>query len=126
MGDEPFEHKEFLAGEVIFTEGEPGDAAYLVEGGIIEIVKNAAGDRSFVLAKIHRGGIFGEMALVDGRARMATARAAVDSTVIVVPREAFAKRLDRLDPVMRRLFNILVERVRSLADDLAGRASLFH
>ena len=58
-------------GNVLFYEGEAGDACYLIKHGHIEICK---GDEKnlVTLARLGPGDIFGEMALFDQRPRMAT------------------------------------------------------
>ena len=58
----------------IFREGEAGDAAYVVETGSVAIVKTIEGT-AMRLATIGLGGLFGEMAILDGSPRMASARA---------------------------------------------------
>jgi CRP-like cAMP-binding protein len=55
------------------------------------------------------------MALIDSQPRMATARASSDTTVNTIPREAIKARLDKLekfDPVLRRLMGMFVDRMR--------------
>ena len=63
----------FADGAVLFHEGDPGDALYVVLEG--EAVIEAGGDRVVMLALAGAGDVIGEMALVDGRKRSATVRA---------------------------------------------------
>ena len=72
------------AGNVIFHQGDPGDAMYVVIEGIVDIV---LGDR--VLETIEDGGIFGEMALIDGQTRSADAVARTDVKLARVNEERF-------------------------------------
>jgi CRP-like cAMP-binding protein len=101
-------------GASVFNEGELGNVAYIVQEGQIEIVRRA-GDTFNVLATIEKGGIFGEMALMDDKPRMAGARAAVATTVIVVTRDMFNKKLAACDPFIRGLLGIFVQNIRSMA-----------
>ena len=104
----------FVPGEVIFGEGEAGEMAYLIVSGSVEILK-WAGDRDIVIGQAGPGAIIGEMALIDSQPRMATARASSDTTVNTIPREAIKARLDKLekfDPVLRRLMGMFVDRMR--------------
>ena len=104
----------FTAGDVIFSEGEAGDVAYLIVSGTVDILKRA-GDRDIVIGQVGPGNIIGEMALIDSQPRMATARTAEETTVNVIPREAIKARLDKLekfDPVLRRLMGMFVDRMR--------------
>jgi len=68
-----------------------------------------------VLAKLDRGEIFGEMALIDDQPRMAAARAMTDTEVVVVPQESFKKRLSWLseeDRLISHILDALVSRLR--------------
>ena len=105
------------AGEVIFREGEPGDTAYLVASGEVEILLES-GSKSPRIALLSRGAIFGEMALIDQSPRMATARAVSNTVLTVVLEESFRTRLDKLsqsDRVMRKLLDVFVERLRAVS-----------
>jgi CRP-like cAMP-binding protein len=76
-------------GEVLFEEGKPGDAFYIVAKGAVEIVKpqpDGGGER---LAIRRAGEAFGEMALLHDTPRSATARADETSQLLVFPREDF-------------------------------------
>lgn len=56
-------------GTDVFTEGERGDRAYVVQDGIIEIVRKDEYGNLFILGTVEKGGIFGEMALIDDQPR---------------------------------------------------------
>lgn len=102
-------------GTDVFTEGERGDRAYVVQDGIIEIVRKDEYGNLVILGTVEKGGIFGEMALIDDQPRMATARAQVATTVIAVPRSVFAQKLAKCDPFIRGLLGIFVRNIRSMA-----------
>lgn len=70
--------REYRAGEVIFRQGEPGVGMYVVQGGLVEIIYEPAGE---VLAELRDGDFFGEIALLNETPRSATARAATASTL---------------------------------------------
>lgn len=104
----------FKPGEFIFHEGEQGDEAYLILSGQVNIVKSA-GEQEVLIAEVSDGAIIGEMALIDAEPRMASARAAQDTSVSVIPSKDMKTRFDRLekfDPVMRRLMGMYVQRMR--------------
>lgn len=115
---EILDRRVFPAGEVIFKEGEMGRrCAYLVESGRVEISKTpAGGGPPRVLGYITQGGIFGEMALVDNKPRMAQAKTAELTTVIVVTEATLAQKLAKADPFIRGLLNIFVHNIRELTD----------
>jgi len=105
------DRKTFKVGENIFKEGEPGSVAYVIQSGEVEITKTIDGEDK-VLATIGQGGIFGEMALIDEQPRMAAARAAKPSTIIVVTKGMFDRKLAKTDPFVRGLLHIFVDTIR--------------
>ena len=76
--------RRFPTGSVIFEQGDPGHALYLLIAGHVEI---RAGERRF--ATLGPGSNFGEMALLDEPARSATAIAASDTELLLIGRDAF-------------------------------------
>lgn len=114
MSDKPLGARNFAAGEHLFREGEPGDEAYLLKAGSVEISRRQ-GNRDTPLATVGRGAIIGEMALIDDQPRMASAKAVEAVEATVIPKDGFKQRLARLqtiDPVMKRLLEVFVERIR--------------
>jgi hypothetical protein len=108
----------FPAGTLLFRQGDLGCEAYLVLSGEVAVFVSRDG-RDVPLGTAGRSAIVGEMSLVDDAPRMASARALEDTVVRVIPRELFRRQLDRLqegDPIMRRLVNLFVERLRTQAD----------
>lgn len=102
------------AGEYIFREGDMGNEAYLIKAGVVEISRRA-GTKDVVIAEAGRGSIIGEMALIDAKPRMATARAKKRTLLTVIPSDALRTRLERLekfDPVLRRMVDMFVQRMR--------------
>jgi CRP-like cAMP-binding protein len=115
--EEIFDRRVYAIGEVIFREGEVGrHCAYLVEQGRVEISKAAADGTHTVLGHINVGGIFGEMALIDNKPRMAMARAVEPTTVIIVTEAAFEQKLHKADPFIRSLLKIFVRNIRETTD----------
>lgn len=123
MPVEKSEKVECPAGQRLFHEGEPGDRAYLVLSGKVEISKKVRDDE-VVIALVGKGEIVGEMALVDDKPRMATARAVEPSLLVVVTRESFRRKLDALDPVTGHLFKKFVGIIRDQASELASLAKV--
>ena len=71
-----------------------------------------------MLGTIPEGGIFGEMALIDNEPRMATARAVTGSTVIVVSRIMFQKKLSKTDPFITGLLKVFAQNLRAISREM--------
>jgi CRP-like cAMP-binding protein len=78
-------HLHYKAGDVIFRQGYPGDNAYIILSGQVEIVDEIPGGPEFRIALLDAGQMFGELALLDDKPRSATARAVSDVTLQIVP-----------------------------------------
>jgi EAL domain-containing protein (putative c-di-GMP-specific phosphodiesterase class I) len=111
--------KRFGAGEVIFSEGDVGDCAYLIERGrvLIFIEKDGA---EVLLNILGAGEVFGEMALIDDSPRSASCRTMSDCQLIVVTKEQLLDRVRAADPVVRLLMQVLLDRLRLQNDRLRG------
>jgi len=110
-------------GEYVFEEGDEAIFAYVLTEGVIEIVATSKGEEQ-VLAKLEKGTVFGEMAIIDGFPRSASARAAADCKVQEVGHKEFinyiSKKPDAAFSIMTRLSGF----VRS-ADKQASKSLLF-
>ncbi len=95
------------SGDVVFRVGETGDALYIVATGTMQVLK----DDGNVLAELHSGQAFGEMALLSGGSRTATVRAGTDGELLTIAKADFDKLLAE-DP-------FLDEQVRTLSRDRA-------
>lgn len=104
--------RQFASGEAIFREGDPGDCAYIIEKGIVQIFVHNE-DGTLPLSTLGPGDIFGEMAIIDGLPRSATALAMEDCTLSIVSKDQVNHRIETLDPIVRLLISILVKRVRN-------------
>ena len=89
------EQKVYNDDEYVFRETEPGDAVYIVAAGAVRIIKMIDGQHSKTLAAIVEREFFGEMALLDGMARSASAQAARKSTLLKVSNEKFRLMMEQ-------------------------------
>ena len=74
----------YAAGDVVFAEGDKGDAMYVVRSGELNIERNGK-----IIETVGPGGVFGEMALIDGSPRVATVRAKTDCEVAPINEKSF-------------------------------------
>lgn len=115
-----FTREAHAAGVTLFQEGEQGDAAYLIESGCVEIVLEAGGQPRR-LDMLAADDIFGELALIDGLPRTATARTVVPTVLLRIDRGYFEDLLARAEPMVHYLLRLLLLRFRSERSALARR-----
>jgi eukaryotic-like serine/threonine-protein kinase len=89
-----FETQVFRAGENIVNEGDPGDAAYIIQAGHCEVYKNIHGRRVLV-RRLGPGDVFGETAVLTASPRTATVVAVDDVTTKVITGDSLNRELDR-------------------------------
>jgi EAL domain-containing protein (putative c-di-GMP-specific phosphodiesterase class I) len=107
----------YEAGSVIIEQGDEGDCAYIVDQGLVEIFVMQDGEK-IVLALLSDGDIFGEMALISGAARSASARAVIPTTLTVINMAVFQDLLAQSDPVISLLLRVLLERFQDAQSKL--------
>jgi CRP/FNR family cyclic AMP-dependent transcriptional regulator len=111
--------RRFRRGEVIFHEGDPGDSLSIVARGSVKILVTAEdGTEPAILTTVGPGGFFGELALLDGRARSATAVAVDPVETYVLRRDAFARRVDDQPALRHALLAALAGEIRRLTAQL--------
>ncbi len=108
----------YRADEVIFAAGEPGDAAFVVVHGVVRILESDAEGVVSVIAEMVEGDTFGELDLLDGTDRNATAVAGSDVVVLRFPAEGirfdttFSRRPDILARVLFSSLRVVAARIR--------------
>jgi CRP/FNR family cyclic AMP-dependent transcriptional regulator len=109
--------REYVAGEVIFDEGEVGQAMYLLLEGEVRICQQGQPDDGY-LAVLGPGDFFGELGLLDDSIRTAQALAASDSRLAVLFREDFnglmESHLRIAHKIGRQLLRHMGQRLREL------------
>ncbi len=91
------------AGELVYGEGSPGEAMYVVDSGEVEAVASA-GQEGETLAHLHDGEYFGETALLTGRSRTSAVRAIVHTNLWALYRSDFDELMVRF-PAIRQSLN---------------------
>ena len=114
MSQAVIERRVFYKGDHIVKEGQSGSEMFIVESGIVEIWKGD-GSTHKTLGYIEPGGVFGEMALIDDRPRMANATCSEDTVCKVVDKKMFLQNMKTVDPFMRTVIEILTKNVRSIS-----------
>jgi CRP-like cAMP-binding protein len=86
---------------------------FIVQSGAVGIYKTIEGER-VQLAILKNGEMFGEMAIIDGRKRMAEAVAIEDNMLLQVPRKTLEERLSKFDPFLQALVGVLTNNLRTV------------
>src|SRR5262245_5104490 len=105
-------------GTVIFRKGDPGFGLVGVVSGAVKISDASADGRDVVLNIIHEGEVFGELALLDGRARSADATAMSDCELMTIERREFIPFLRSQPDVALKLMEILCSKVRRTSEQV--------
>jgi CRP/FNR family cyclic AMP-dependent transcriptional regulator len=105
--------RRFARGEIIFHEGDPGQVLYLVKSGQVRIFVNGLdGSETSVILFGRAGDIFGELAIIDGLPRSATA-IAMDATVVyTIDREDFRRHMRQYPQLALNFMRELTRKVR--------------
>jgi predicted acylesterase/phospholipase RssA/CRP-like cAMP-binding protein len=107
------QHVTLAAGEHLFAEGDPADAAYVVLSGRLRAVRQGPDGRFEPVAEMAAGELVGELALLDGEARAADVLAVRDSALGRLPRAVFDRLVDEQPAAMLAITRRLVARTRA-------------
>jgi CRP-like cAMP-binding protein len=102
----------------IFQKGDPGDSMMAVIRGRVKICSHSVDGKELVLNIINRGGLFGEIALLDGEPRTADAVALEETDLLVLSRARFQPFLAANPDVSQRLIGVLCKRLRQTSEHL--------
>ena len=116
----------FERGETIFHQGSIGSALYIIVGGQVRIYTISAAGQELTLAIFRAGQFFGELALLDGQPRSASAKALDPTTTLTLHRAAFLHTINACPPIAAALLEAMALRLRQTtvhAGQLASRSA---
>jgi CRP-like cAMP-binding protein len=116
LGDDTLRHvaaacnlRSFRKGQIIFQQGDPGDALYIVAKGRVKVLTSSPEGDEMLLATLKPPDMFGELAVIDGGPRSASTETVEPSQLLTIERHTF--------------FDLLAEHprlVRAVLEGLAG------
>jgi CRP/FNR family transcriptional regulator/CRP/FNR family cyclic AMP-dependent transcriptional regulator len=112
----------FDAGELIFAQGERGDAMFIIRSGRVKIYSQGEGGQELTLTVYGKGEFFGEFSLIDGEPRSASAQAVEQTEALVLWHQDLIDILGEYPQIAVSLMRGLVSRLRhttGYAEDLA-------
>jgi CRP-like cAMP-binding protein len=121
--------KEYPAGSILFRENDPGSRMYVIRSGRVRIYREVGGTE-IVLAFLSAGDFFGEMALLEGLPRSASAEVVEQARIIEVEADTFEEMIRSNIEIAVRMMKKLASRLREsdrrvdhlLVESAIGRA----
>lgn len=121
--------RRYRRGEVIFHQGDPGDALHVLLAGRVKISSPSDTGVEAILTTLRPGEWFGALALLDGAPRSASATAVDAAETLVLPRDRFRQLVNDVPAIRDQVFAALAHELRRLTNhveelhflDIAGR-----
>jgi len=108
--------REYQAGDVLFREGESGELMFVIQSGAVRITKEIGGEDK-VLAVLGPGEFLGELAILNGKPRTATATVVDTARCLVIDAKTLEAMVAKNAEIALRLIKKLAKRLDS-ADTL--------
>ncbi len=106
------------AGSLLFRQGDPGDSMYIIQRGKVRLSTETSEGGLQPLALLEEGDTFGEMALLTGETRSATASTTEDSVLFAMNKEAFDKLIAEQPAISAYFISLLSRRLVRTNDHL--------
>ena len=111
-------------GQLLFSQGDPADAFYLVCSGCVALGLDSANGRGLVINEMRSGDGFGELGLITGQLRSTSAVAGEDSVVLAIPHRYFLAVLESEPGLTRNLLRITAGRLGTSSERESALAFL--
>ena len=116
--------KHYTAGQMVFAKEDLGNNFFIVKSGRIKIFTTVGSDKKKTFAFLKKGDFFGEMSLLGGKTRSASAQAADDSELFVIPKRNFKKLILENPDFTLKLLHTLTDRLNKADKEI--ESMLFH
>ena len=104
--------REYQPGEILFREGEDGEIMFVIQTGTVRISKNVAGEDK-VIAVLGPGEFLGELAILNGKPRIATATVVETARCLLIEAKTLESMVARNTEIALRLIKKLAKRLAS-------------
>ncbi len=108
--------RRYPRGQLVFSTGDPSDSLCVMVSGRMKVVVRSADGGELMLAVVERGGVIGELGVVDGGTRSADAETLDPVEVLVVPRESIIDLQRRFPAISTNLLTALAASFRRLTE----------
>ena len=119
-----FEWRSLPSETALFRQGDPGDFLAIVVTGRLRVEVRGADGQTRTVAELGRGEFIGELAVLTGEPRSASAIAVRDADVVTLHKHAFDRLIVRHPQVMMRLTQVVIERLRHTTSVTAPQAAV--
>jgi CRP/FNR family cyclic AMP-dependent transcriptional regulator len=114
----------YSRGQIIFQEGEEGNALFIVLSGKVKVSLNDEEGREYVLDTIEKNGFFGELSLIDDLPRSANIYAMENCDLLVIHRNDFMKLLMENPSIAINILKVMAGRLRAADERIKWLAFL--
>jgi len=109
------QRRTFAMGVTLFHQDMPGTMMYMIESGSVRVISIGRTGQELTLNVLGPGEIFGELSILDGQQRSATAITLAPTVVWLLSQADLKEFMSKYPPVNQAMIQILVERVRATA-----------
>ncbi len=116
------QRRQYGRGDIIFVKDDPGESMFIVEDGAVRIYVPGTQGADLTLAMMQPGEFFGDLSLLDGRPRSASAEAARKTVLLTLEREDLTELVLSRPRAALAILRVIAERLREtdqMASDLA-------
>lgn len=103
--------KKIKAGSHLFHENDYSRELYIIKSGSLKVYRISNG-REINLTTLQKGAVLGEMALIDGKPRSASAKALTDSEVIIISADSFHEKIKNVPPWFMSIIKMTTHKIR--------------
>lgn len=114
--------KTYRKNQIIFDQGDPGNSLIILNNGLVKISLVDSNDHEFIIKTLGENDFFGEMSLLDGGQRSATAVTVEDTRTLLIYREDFIRLVKENPTVALDLLKMLTHRLRTTTNNITNLA----
>ncbi len=112
--------KTYRKNQVIFDQGDPGNSLIILKSGLVKISLVDSNNHEFIIKTFGECDFFGEMALLEGGLRSATATAVEDTSTLIIFREDFIRLIQKTPSFAMSILTELAYRLRRTTENLSN------
>ncbi len=112
--------KTYRKNQVIFDQGDPGNSLIVIKSGLVKISLVDSNNHEFIIKTFSVNDFFGEMSLLDGGSRSATATAVEDTQALIIFRENFISLIQKTPSMTLGMLTELSSRLRTTTENISN------